>query len=253
MKNRIKAALARSRSEGSVLRTFASRTAVLGVIGSLVTQAFVSISPAVAQAPTCAGVAATIVGTPGNANDVLVGTEGDDVIAGLGGNDEILGRGGNDTICGGAGADRILGGPGDDLILGGSGLDRIRGDDGNDQIQAGTDNDLAFGGLGNDDVRGQDGDDILLGGGGDDTILGGLGNDQLLGDDGNDTIRGGPGNDRMLGGREGVLSGADSLSGEGGADTLIALDGITDDNLNGGLGVNNCVFDEGDQLTGGCL
>ncbi|WP_281369007.1 hypothetical protein [Nocardioides ungokensis] len=42
-----------------------------------------------ATVPTCHGVAATIVGTPGD--DTLVGTDGADVIVGLGGNDHLGG------------------------------------------------------------------------------------------------------------------------------------------------------------------
>ena len=40
-----------------------------------------------ADAPTCFGVPATIIGTDGD--DDLVGTDGADVIASLGGNDEV--------------------------------------------------------------------------------------------------------------------------------------------------------------------
>ena len=53
--------------------------------------------------PTCNGLTATIVGTPGP--DTLIGTAGNDVIVGLGGDDLILGQGGNDVICGGDGDD----------------------------------------------------------------------------------------------------------------------------------------------------
>lgn len=70
-----------------------------------------------AGAPTCGGLAATIVGT--TKDDELVGTTGPDVIAGLGGQDRIDGAAGNDVICGDAGADLLLGGDGDDRIYGG--------------------------------------------------------------------------------------------------------------------------------------
>jgi Ca2+-binding RTX toxin-like protein len=75
-----------------------------------------AMTPASAQAVTCFGVAATIVGT--NNDDVLVGTPGRDVIVGLGGNDTIQGLGGNDLICGGDGSDDIDGGDGNDSIHG---------------------------------------------------------------------------------------------------------------------------------------
>jgi len=76
--------------------------------------------------PGCAGVLATIAGTPGMDN--IVGTAGDDVIATLAGNDNITGRDGNDKICGGSGNDNIAGGPGFDTIDGGSGNDNCAGE-----------------------------------------------------------------------------------------------------------------------------
>src|SRR5256885_7216792 len=81
-------------------------------------------APASSQAaPSCFGMRATIVGTPGD--DHIVGKKAPDVIVGLGGNDTIDGFKGNDRICGG---------PGDDYIVGFRGVDHISGDDGNDTI-----------------------------------------------------------------------------------------------------------------------
>jgi len=73
-------------------------------------------APAHADAPTCAGERATVVGN-GKANK-LTGTAHRDVIWAGDGNDTISGLGGNDLICAGGGADRISGGPDDDRIYG---------------------------------------------------------------------------------------------------------------------------------------
>ena len=81
--------------------------------------------PASAQtATTCNGVAATIVGSPGN--DDISGTSGRDVIATLGGDDKVRAQGGNDLICSGAGNDDIRGDAGTDNINGGTGFDDCR-------------------------------------------------------------------------------------------------------------------------------
>ncbi|MFW2405210.1 MAG: PKD domain-containing protein [Gammaproteobacteria bacterium] len=93
----------------------------------------------VAQAQTCNGVAATIVGTA--MDDDLEGTSGDDVIVGLGGNDRIDGREGADIICGN---------DGDDDLLGGSGDDQLFGDAGNDVLEGGADIDSCDGVVGID-------------------------------------------------------------------------------------------------------
>jgi Ca2+-binding RTX toxin-like protein len=111
---------------------------------------------------TCAGLTATIVGTPGN--ESIPGTPGPDVIDGLGGVDQLSGLGGNDVLCGGEGNDTILSGPG---------------------------NDRAFGEIGND---------LVHGGGGADQINGAGGADQLFGDEANDQLTGGTGTDRCNGG-----------------------------------------------------
>lgn len=96
-----------------------------------------SLPPAVVlAAPGCAGMPATIVGTPGD--DVLEGTPGDDVIVGLGGADVIYGRGGDDRICGGKQGDTIDGGAGDDLLQGGQGGDHIVPGVGADTVRGGA-------------------------------------------------------------------------------------------------------------------
>ena len=90
---------------------------------------------------SCAGKAATIIGTVGN--DTLNGTGGRDVVLGLAGNDKIRTGGGRDTVCGGddndavkgvGGNDRLLGQRGNDRLNGGSGRDVCKGGPGRDRI-----------------------------------------------------------------------------------------------------------------------
>lgn len=74
-----------------------------------------------AQAATCAGKKATIVGT--NGANVLAGTNQTDVIVAGGGNDTIKGKGGGDLICAGGGNDYVDGGPAHDVVRGEAGHD----------------------------------------------------------------------------------------------------------------------------------
>jgi uncharacterized protein YkwD len=145
-------------------------------------------TPADAATHTCGGLAATIVGTPGD--DVLDGTAGVDVIVGLAGRDVIRGHGGNDVICGGPGPDRIFGGEGHDDIWGNGGNDRIKADLGRDEIRGGNGNDVVAGQAGSDVLFGDGGRDKVAGGRGDDQLSGGSGSDRLFGDGGDDIVHG---------------------------------------------------------------
>ena len=156
----------------------------------------------------CRGVAATVVGTPGD--DVLVGTTGRDVILALGSADEIRGLGGGDLICagssadvvrGGAGRDRIYGYAGTDRVLGGAGTDFVSGTNGADQIKGGTGRDRLLGGAGRDVIQGGAGADLLHGSGAADRLLGQAGRDRLFGGAGDDILAGGAGKDLVRGGR----------------------------------------------------
>lgn len=231
--------------------------------------------------PTCQGVPATMVGTPGN--DTLTGTAGNDVIVAGAGDDGIRGLAGNDRLCGDAGNDVILGGDGDDTVFGGSGADSIRGEAGNDTLLGNpgggsTDDtgDAIDGGDGNDWIDGWTGDDTLVGGLGDDLIMGvadtdtvsyassltavvvnlatgtatGEGTDTLsgienaTGSSGNDTITGSAVPNVLRGG-----AGIDVVLGGTGADTLYGDSG--NDTVRGG--VDNDVVDGGtgnDALNG---
>jgi predicted extracellular nuclease len=98
--------------------------------------------------PTCNGLAATIVGTPGD--DVIVGTNQSDVIVSFGGDDTISGGNGDDVICAGYGNDDVDGGNGKDLVFGEQGDDTVAGDNGKDSLDGGAGIDDADGGNGVD-------------------------------------------------------------------------------------------------------
>jgi hypothetical protein len=88
---------------------------------------------------TCAGEAATIVGTDGP--DTLRGTNRDDVIAAKGGRDTVLGLQGDDLVCGGSGNDKLRGQGGDDDLRGGAGNDALAGGGGSNRCRGGAGSD----------------------------------------------------------------------------------------------------------------
>ena len=107
------------------------------------------------QAPTCNGVAATIVGTPGD--DIIDGTAGNDVIAGLDGNDVIRGGDGDDVICGGAGEDTISGQGGNDTLFGDQDDDILDGGEGGCcNFATNNGDDVLHGGQGDDELHTSD-------------------------------------------------------------------------------------------------
>ncbi len=218
--------------------------------------------------PTCAGAAATIVGTAGD--DVIDGTAGVDVIVGGDGDDTINGLEGNDLICGGAGDDQVDGVAGDDRVSGDRGLDTLAGGDGDDRLDGTADDDFLTGGAGDDVLVGAAGNDELVGDAGVDTAdfsaspagvsvdlvthlangegLDGLSaienlvgtgfDDTLAGDTGDNTIEGGAGNDRLQG-----AEGNDRLDGGNGADQMfgqenddVVVGGENHDFMSGGDG-----------------
>jgi uncharacterized repeat protein (TIGR01451 family) len=124
----------------------------------------------VLAAPTCRGVAATIVGSAGD--DVLTGTGGPDVIVALGGNDTIRALAGQDLICAGRGRDTVAAGSAADRVLAGAGADRVRGGGGPDALRGGAGNDVLRGGRGADRLRGGAGFDRCSGGPGADSVRG---------------------------------------------------------------------------------
>jgi hypothetical protein len=148
--------------------------------------------------PSCRGIPATIVGTPGD--DRLTGSSGDDVIVALEGDDEVWGNGGQDLICLGAGSDRAYGGVGDDSIYGQGGADQVEGNLGDDLLVGGAGGDTLLGGEGTDRLRGNRGNDAMHGLAGGDRLRGGAGDDTLSGGEGDDRLFGGPGVDVLRGG-----------------------------------------------------
>jgi dipeptidyl aminopeptidase/acylaminoacyl peptidase len=189
----------------------------------------------------CAGVAATIVGTPGN--DTINGTAAADVIVAGDGNDTINGLDGNDIICGDYGNDRIKGGAGDDRYDAGAGVDTASfaaspaavnanltagtaAGEGNDQL---VEIENLIGSSFDDVLIGEFGANAIRGGNGKDVIAGSRGNDQLFGDLGADTFYSGPGDDEAFGG-----DGADTINGDDDNDRLFGEAG--DDALLGYAG-----------------
>ncbi|MGI9357550.1 MAG: calcium-binding protein, partial [Rhizobiaceae bacterium] len=191
--------------------------------------------------------------TGSNENDSLTGTTGDNVINGLNGND---------------------------IIEGGLNFDTLSGGNGNDTIYAMTAANIRGSGVA-DIMNGGDGDDTLKGSGGSDTLNGGANNDLMKGAGGANTFDGGSGIDtvsyNLAGGTGGVTvfldgtvgSGGDAtgdtlsnvenltgtsdndvLVGDGGANTLSALNG--DNEMGGGAGNDTLIGGTGtDVLVGG--
>jgi Ca2+-binding RTX toxin-like protein len=127
--------------------TFAVACAAVGGLGAGAGNSTIS-----KQGTTCAGVAATRVGT--NGNDEIYGTSRRDVIVARGGLDEIYGRGGGDLICAGAGNDDVEAGPGADRVYGQEGPDDLEGQAGNDRVSGGSGRDELYGHGGNDRLNG---------------------------------------------------------------------------------------------------
>lgn len=196
-------------------------------------------------------------GTSGEDFITLTGTgkaralgKGHDALAGSGGNDTVTGGAGNDTIAGAAGKDRLSGGIGADRIDGEAGADRISGDAGKDRLS---------GGAGADTLLGGTEGDLLTGGAGADVLTGGAGADRFIFAEASDSTTG-KGRDLITDFRAGIdkidLSALDlafigrqgfhgtagelrfgvvkgegllqaDLDGDGAADLVIRLDGVT--------------------------
>ena len=215
-----------------------------------------------------------------------------DIVNGTSGND-LIRVGYVDTdgdVVGDSGTNVIEAASGDDKIFVGAATDTIRGQDGHDNIRAGGGNDVLSGGAGND---------LLDGGTGADTMTGGAGNDAYFLDDAGDVISedSNAGHDRVKSTVTHVLGthfeelwlmgagdldgtgneannfmrgsdGANTLSAQGGQDTILGRDGADvilagagddmakghqeNDTLDGGAGNDKLYGDNGDDsLTGG--
>ncbi|WP_460275112.1 calcium-binding protein [Celeribacter sp. ULVN23_4] len=112
-----------------------------------------------------------ILGSDGEAWDVLFGDEGDDTIFGRGGFDQIFGDDGDDTLSGGEGGDLIVAGDGSDVVYGGAGDDNIF--DGNYILDDAdeTGNDVISAGDGDDGILLEDGINLVSLGEGEDNLM----------------------------------------------------------------------------------
>jgi Ca2+-binding RTX toxin-like protein len=177
-----------------------------------------------------------------NADDMLLGGQGNDSLSGLDGSDYLTGNQGTDSLDGGLGSDSLFGGAGNDSLSGGDGADTLYGGSGNDALDGGQGDDrlyaadsqdfsgdtiqdsvgstnLLLGGIGNDFLTGSSGNDELHGGGDNDSLYGNDGNDRLFGDGNNDSLYGDNGNDSLDGG-----TGIDTMTGGDGSDYYYVRD-----------------------------
>ncbi|HYD18256.1 MAG TPA: type I secretion C-terminal target domain-containing protein [Patescibacteria group bacterium] len=222
-------------------------------------------------------VVGAIDGT-GNASDnSITGTDGDNVLNGLGGNDTLESGLGNDTLDGGTGADSMTGGDGDDTyyvdnagdvvteLLGegddtlftsvnytltGSNLENvIATGTGNINITGTNDDDVITGNTGNNTLTGLGGNDTLDGGGGNDRLIGGMGDDYYVVDSSTDVVSeaAGEGDDTVESNgtytlsaniENGVITGAGTLTGGTGDNTLTSEAVGANVTLNGGAGAD---------------
>ena len=179
-----------------------------------------------------------------------------------------VGNGEDNSITGGAGADILSGGGGDDRLDGGGGVDTadyrqasigvyasLEDGAADDDGDGGTD---TFDSIEN--LYGSDFDDVLLGDGRDNVLEGGAGDDILRGYEGDDTLRGGDGYDLIdySGAPSGAavnLNSGRATDGEGGVDTLVAIedvDGSAHDDILIGNAEENYLYgnDGSDYLLG---
>ncbi len=188
-------------------------------------------------------------------NDIIFGLDGDDILLGNAGRDTLYGAGGHDKLDGGKDNDKLYGGAGNDILIGGTGDDYIDGGLDFDTVDysgatAGIRVNLSntsqqnTGGAGRDtifnveNITGSNFNDVLTGNAFDNFMLAGTGADTLRGGDGNDTLV------SMFDSLGDTLDGGngnDSLMSGTGNDTLVG--GAGNDTLNGNYGQ--------DLLTGG--
>ena len=177
-------------------------------------RSFTAVCAALVAVPALALVQSAAVA----ADCTIRGTSGDDRLVGTGGRDVICGLGGDDVLVGAGGNDLLLGGGGSDVLKGGAGDDVLQGGNGSDTVTyAGTTAPVTA----DLDGRADDGtkreDDRIVS---TENLVGGSGADTLTGDGGANVLAGG--------------AGADDLSGAGGSDTLVGAKG--DDEVSGGSG-----------------
>ena len=117
------------------------------------------------------------------------------------------------------------------------GSDKFYLSDKDDEFDALGGDDEIYGQDGNDVINGDKGNDKLYGDRGDDTLNGGSGYDLLDGDEGNDTLNGGKDDDILNGGAGDDIyifnkgDGNDTVTDNGGADTIKFGEGISKEDL----------------------
>jgi Ca2+-binding RTX toxin-like protein len=220
-------------------------------------------------------VADTPVGVPGGLDyyienaigsigtDHLIGNLKANMLEGRGGNDTLEGNEANDTLTGGSGGDNLKGGDGDDIAAYASGASDFiitRNFDGTytvdnrygsradgvdtltdvERVKFGADSAIAIDQLNmiaasaaGGTLRGyRDRDDYLHGGDGDDNLYGDVENwPPYTGNPGADHLFGGGGNDYI-----GDESGANTIDGGSGNDTIYAGNDAARDVVDGGIG-----------------
>lgn len=103
------------------------------------------------------------------------------------------------------------------------------GTDASRSVQGTNSDEVIWGTLADDVLKGANGDDVIVANAGDDRVNGGMGDDTLTGSEGQDALTGSHGNDVLIGG-----SGRDMLSGGEGSDTFVfdVADGAGRDVIN---------------------
>ena len=246
-------------------RTLLALTAILAAL---------ALSSGVALAATiicqpgadCLGTknADTLEGTAGQ--DHIYGRVGGDTLKGLGGFDVLYGQGGNDKLFGGSERDFLTGGPGKDSISGGGGDDwHFFGNGwGRDSLteDGASANELLFRAPSNSVFVTDDLVIDLTPGPGPEVrnasatntiewegsvihgVSSGAGDDHITGN--------------SLGNHLGGYTGADTVSGMGGNDEIVVLDGVPDDivdcgeNLVGDTDIDFVLHDPGDEIDPDC-
>jgi Ca2+-binding RTX toxin-like protein len=192
------------------------RRIILVTLGAALTLVVPPGPARAAAGVNCAGLPATVLGTPGP--DVLLGTLGNDVVVAGSGDDVVFGLDGSDIACLGPGDDVFKGGEGDDIFMAEApgGRDTFFGEGGRDTADYSartTGVEVSVDGVANDGSPGEE-DNIhpdaytVIGGSAGDLLVGGNethrfnggGDDRVLegpAADGSDTVDGGPGRDEM--------------------------------------------------------
>ena len=209
--------------------------------------------------------------------NMFAGTVSDDGDGGtdtLSGIENITGSANNDTIIGDNSANTLDGGAGDDILTGRGGADILIGGAGVDTADysiaaGGVTADLLSGtaindGTGNADtflsienLTGSLNNDILRGDNNNNTLSGLAGDDIIRGNGGDDTLDGGSGTDTVdystaSGAVTVNLAGSTASDGEGGTDTLNAIEDVlgsgNDDTIFGNASANTLSGNAGDDV-----